>query len=138
MCSTNIYVERIAYPFPGSDMTSASDPRSVPERLPLTPAVFEILLSLAAGERHGYAILQDVEARTAGRVTLHAGTLYRALGRLVDDGLVEETAGPAEPEDERRRYYAVTPLGRAVVGAEADRLERQVRTARAVLGAGPA
>ena len=58
--------------------------------LPLTPAVFEILLSLAGGERHGYAILRDVEERTGGGVTLHAGTLYRALGRMVDDGWIEE------------------------------------------------
>ena len=102
--------------------------------LPLTPAVFEILLSLAADERHGYAILRDVEERTGGRVTLHAGTLYRALGRLVDGGLVRETAGPPQDDDERRRYYRITRLGRAVARAEAERLERQVRTARAVLG----
>lgn len=101
------------------------------EHLPLTPVVFEILISLAGGERHGYAILRDVEERTGGRLRLHAGTLYRALGRLVDDGFLEETEGPAEGEDERRRYYRLTASGRQVAGAEAARLERQVRSARA-------
>ena len=67
----------------------------MPEPAALTPAVFEILLSLAGGERHGYAILRDVEERTGGSVVLHAGTLYRALGRMVDDGWIEETPSPA-------------------------------------------
>jgi len=103
--------------------------------------VFEILLSLAGEERHGYAILQDVERRTGGRMTLHAGTLYRALGRLVDEGLVVETDGPSVSEDQRRRYYRITALGARVARAEADRLQRQVSAARALLeaagGGGP-
>jgi len=100
---------------------------------PLTPVVFEILLSMVSGEKHGYAILQDVEHRTDGRVTLHAGTLYRALSRLVEDELLVETRGPEIEDDERRRYYRITPAGAEVARLEADRLERQVRAARDVL-----
>ena len=99
----------------------------------LTPVVFEILLSLVGGEKHGYAILQDVEQRTDGRLTLHAGTLYRALSRLVGDGLLVETEGPETSDDERRRYYRITPRGAEVARTEAARLERRVREARAVL-----
>jgi DNA-binding PadR family transcriptional regulator len=103
--------------------------------LPLTPVVFEIALALAAGERHGYEIMQDVERRTDGRITLHAGTLYRALARLVDVGLIEELDERPEPSsDERRRYYRLTDFGRRVAQAEAARLESQVRAARRVLG----
>lgn len=125
MCFGNIFIGHIPSPPHPWAMT---DPD---EHLPLTPVVFEILISLAGEERHGYAILRDVEERTEGRLRLHAGTLYRALGRLVDDGLLEETEGPAEGEDERRRYYRLTAPGRRVAGAEAARLERQVRSARA-------
>lgn len=100
------------------------------EHLPLTPVAFEILLALAEGPRHGYAILQDVEARTEGRVSLHPGTLYRALARMTEDGLLEESE-EADSEDGRRRYYRVTGLGRRVAAAEAERLERQVTDARA-------
>jgi len=101
--------------------------------LPLTPVVFEILLSLAGGERHGYSIMQDVEARSAGAVTLRAGSLYRALGRLLDDGLVEELDERPDPamDDERRRYYRLSPLGHDVAAAEARRLAGQLDRARA-------
>jgi DNA-binding PadR family transcriptional regulator len=105
----------------------------MPDHTPLTPAVFEILLSMVDGEKHGYAILLDVEHRTGGRLTLHAGTLYRALGRLVEGGLLVETDGPEVPEDERRRYYRITPRGADVARAEAERLELRAREARAVL-----
>jgi DNA-binding PadR family transcriptional regulator len=104
-----------------------------PERfLPLTPVVFEIALALAAGERHGYEIMQDVERRTDGKISLHPGTLYRALGRLLDQGLIEELdERPAAGEDdERRRYYKLTPLGQAVARAEVERLASQVTAAR--------
>ena len=102
------------------------------DMLPLTPVAFEVLLALTAGAAHGYAILRAVEARSAGTVSLHAGTLYRALARLVDAGLIEEMEGRAEEGgDERRRYYALTPLGRSVARAEALRLEAQVGAARA-------
>lgn len=102
--------------------------------LPLTPVVFEIALALAAGERHGYEIMQDVERRTEGRIVLHPGTLYRALARLLEQGLIEELdERPAAGfDDERRRYYRLSALGRAVARAEVDRLARQVSAARRV------
>jgi DNA-binding PadR family transcriptional regulator len=101
--------------------------------LPLTPLAFEILLALADGERHGYSILQEVEHRAAGAVALNAGTLYRALARLLEAGLIDEVAEPPRPDgtDERRRYYALTARGIAVAKAEAERLEGQVAAARA-------
>src|SRR3954471_6427272 len=91
--------------------------------LPLTPVVLEIALALAAGERHGYEIMQEVERRTEGQIILHPGTLYRALGRLLDQGLIEELdERPGNSDDERRRYYRLTPLGQAAARAEVDRL----------------
>ena len=101
--------------------------------LPLTAVAFEILLALADGERHGSSILQEVEARSSGAVSLHAGTLYRALARLLESGLIEELAESPDPSstDERRRYYALTARGIAVAKAEAGRLEGQVSAARA-------
>jgi DNA-binding PadR family transcriptional regulator len=108
--------------------------------LPLTPVVFEIALSLAAGERHGYEIMQDVERRTDGAIVLHPGTLYRALGRLLDQGLIEELAErpDANVDDERRRYYRLTALGHAVARAEVDRLASQVSAARRLFRGGRA
>lgn len=101
--------------------------------LPLTPVVFEILLALAEGEQHGYAIMRDVAERTGGRIQLHAGTLYRALARLLDGGLIEELDERPAPDvdDERRRYYRLSPFGAAVARAEATRLEAQLAAARA-------
>jgi len=100
--------------------------------LPLTPVAFEILLALADGERHGYSILQEVESRSSGTVALHAGTLYRALARLLESELIEELATSPDPSsaDERRRYYRMTTRGIAVARAEAGRLESQVAAAR--------
>ena len=100
--------------------------------LPLTAVVFEILLALAPGERHGYEIMQDVERRTDGRIVLHPGTLYRALSRLLDQGLIEELdeRPTADRDDERRRYYRLSALGRTVARAEVERLARQVSAAR--------
>jgi DNA-binding PadR family transcriptional regulator len=113
---------------------------NVEEFLPLTPVVFEIALSLAAGERHGYEIMQDVERRTDGAIVLHPGTLYRALGRLLDQGLIEELDDrPAgNVDDERRRYYRLTALGHAVARAEVDRLASQVSAARRLFRGGRA
>lgn len=104
-----------------------------PERfLPLTPVAFEILLALADGEQHGYSIMREVARRSAGAVTLHPGTLYRALARLLESGLIDELdARPSRAEDdERRRYYRLTERGRAVARAEAQRIESQVVAAR--------
>jgi DNA-binding PadR family transcriptional regulator len=109
-------------------MTMSTDPRSF---LPLTPLVFQVLLTLADEPRHGYAIIREVETRTDGLIRLRTGTLYALLPRLLDQGLLEESAGRApEHDDERRRYYAVTPLGRDVLKAEARRLELAVEDAR--------
>src|SRR5512147_429032 len=101
--------------------------------LPLTPVAFEIVLALADGERHGYSILQEIESRSGGAVSLHAGTLYRALARLLESSLIEELAEPPDSAnaDERRRYYRLTARGIAVARAEASRLEGQVAAARA-------
>ena len=100
--------------------------------LPLTPVAFEILLALADGEQHGYRIMQDVNGRTGGAVVLHAGTLYRALARLLEQELIEELdERPTGQDDERRRYYRLTGRGRAVAAAEAARMARQLDTARA-------
>jgi DNA-binding PadR family transcriptional regulator len=110
----------------------------VPDRLnlaaflPLTPVSFEILLALAGGEQHGYAVMLDVERRTGGAISLHAGSLYRALNRLLEAGLIEELDERPDPEndDERRRYYKLTRKGLDVARGEARRLERQVAAAR--------
>ena len=98
--------------------------------LPLTPVAFEILLALADGERHGYSILQEVESRSGGAVSLHAGTLYRALARLLESELIEELDAPDSNSDERRRYYRLTSRGIAVARAEVGRLEGQLAAAR--------
>lgn len=100
--------------------------------LPLTPVAFEILLALADGERHGYSILQEVETRSGGSVALHAGTLYRALARLLESDLIEELSSSPDPSsgDERRRYYRLTVRGVAVARAEVARLEGQLAAAR--------
>jgi DNA-binding PadR family transcriptional regulator len=99
--------------------------------IPLTPVAFEILLALADGERHGYSILQEVESRSGGAVSLHAGTLYRALARLLESELIEELGSPdPKNDDERRRYYRLTARGVAVTRAEVVRLEGQLAAAR--------
>ena len=109
------------------------DVQPAPESLlPLPPAMFHILLSLAEGDRHGYAIIQDVSARTDGEVTLGAGTLYRSIQRMLEQELIiEVTPDLSENADERRRYYRVTPFGRSVARAEAERLASLVKLARA-------
>jgi DNA-binding PadR family transcriptional regulator len=101
--------------------------------LPLTPVAFEILLALADGEQHGYSIMREVERRSAGAVMLHPGTLYRALARLLESGLIEELEERPDPahDDERRRYYQLTSKGIAVARLEAERLASQLAAARA-------
>ena len=98
--------------------------------LPLSEVAFEILLSLADDDRHGYDLMKDIEHRTAGRLRLHPGTLYRSIARLVDDGLVEELA-TRDTRDDRRRPLRITTLGTQVGRAEAERLSNQVARARA-------
>lgn len=100
--------------------------------LPLPPATFHILLALLDAHRHGYAIIQDVEARTDGELRLSAGTLYRSIARMVEQGLIAEVTKRSVPrlDDERRRYYRVTPFGTAVARAEMRRLTQLVRLAR--------
>ncbi|MBS1855945.1 MAG: helix-turn-helix transcriptional regulator [Acidobacteria bacterium] len=100
--------------------------------LPLPEAVFHILLAVAGEDRHGYAIIQDVAARTGGEIKLSPGTLYRSIQRMLEQGLIVEPRERPEPEldDERRRYYRITPLGRAAAEAEAGRLAQLVRMAR--------
>lgn len=98
--------------------------------LPLTPISFEVLLALMDGDLHGYAILQRVETRLAGKLPLRTGTMYRALARLMDEGLIER-AGATDDDDPRRRNYRITAHGRATARAEARRLADQVEAARA-------
>lgn len=100
------------------------------EHLPLTHVVYHVLLSLTGADRHGYGIIKDVAERTEGRIELEAGTLYAAIKRLRDDGLIEETAAPPGA-DARRRYYGLTAFGREVLVAESRRLEELVELARA-------
>jgi DNA-binding PadR family transcriptional regulator len=101
--------------------------------LPLPPATFHILVALADEHRHGYAVIKDVEARTGGTQKLSPGTLYRSVERMVQQGLIRETSSrPARDlDDERRRYYRVTPFGREVAMAEARRLAQLLDLARA-------
>jgi DNA-binding PadR family transcriptional regulator len=101
--------------------------------LPLPLATFHILLALAEDDRHGYGIIRDVEARTGGELRLSAGTLYRSIQRMLEDGLIVEVRERPAPEedDERRRYYRITSLGRAAARAEARRLAGLVELARA-------
>jgi DNA-binding PadR family transcriptional regulator len=100
--------------------------------LPLTTAAFHILVALAAGEMHGYGIMQEVSERSDGTVRLGPGTLYRSIQRLLSDGLIEEVAERPDPklDDERRRYYRLTPFGLQVAQGEAQRLARLVRMAQ--------
>jgi DNA-binding PadR family transcriptional regulator len=100
--------------------------------LPLQPTTFHILLSLADEDRHGYAIILEVARRTQGELKLSAGTLYRSIQRMLEAGLIVETSKRPAPEmdDERRRYYRITPFGRAVAEAEAGRLRDLLKMAR--------
>jgi DNA-binding PadR family transcriptional regulator len=102
-----------------------------PDPPPLTPAGFQVLVALAAGKGHGYAVMQFVEEVTAGSITLGPGTLYRTIARLVADGLVEEIphGDPGAPHDPRRRYYDVTPLGRTAARREAMLMVRLIEIA---------
>lgn len=103
------------------------------ELLPLTPAVFNILLALADGEKHGYAIMQEVESNTKGQVLMGPGTLYGSIKRMLQGGLIEESNERVDPEmdDPRRRsYYRLTGLGKRTLRMEAERLASQVQIAK--------
>jgi DNA-binding PadR family transcriptional regulator len=118
------------------------DGRSPEVLLPLTPAVLHILLALADGEKHGYAIMREVGARSGGTVRMGPGTLYGSIRRMLDDDLIVELRNRPDPAhgDERRRYYRLTDFGRRVLQAEAHRLENLVRIAqskRVLPGLGP-
>jgi DNA-binding PadR family transcriptional regulator len=116
--------------------------RTIESYLPLTPAVFHVLLALADGEKHGYIISKEIVRRTGGEVRLSAGTLYGIIKRLLDDEMIEESDDRPDfsLDDQRRRYYRLTKLGHAVAEAEAERMQRVLAMARAkrVLGPGTA
>lgn len=114
-------------------MSSKTDRRETATFPPLRPVEFHILLSLCRRERHGYGIMLDTEERTDGALILQIGTLYRALQRMKKAGLIDdrERRPSDDADDERRNYYAVTPLGRRVAEAEAARLDGLLRAARA-------
>ena len=109
--------------------TRQRDPDSL---LPLTPAVFHILLALVGCDRHGYGIMQEVAQRTGGRTKLNPGTLYTTIQRLLEKGLIVELSGRRDPDedDERRRYYRLTPAGRRAAQLELARLTEMVALGR--------
>jgi DNA-binding PadR family transcriptional regulator len=108
-------------------MTEQTSPQQ-----PLTPAVFHILLALADGEKHGYLIMKEVEAQTAGKIKMGPGTLYGSIKRMLSAGLIEAADERPDPalDDERRRYYRLSDLGQKVLSAESQRLEQVVKVAR--------
>lgn len=116
---------------------SHSDHRTADELTPLSPAFFHILLSLGAGDRHGYAIKREVAARTEGKLTLGPGVLYGSINRMLELGLIEEAEERPYPhlDDERRRYYRITSYGRKVAQAEAARMRELVELAAATFRA---
>jgi DNA-binding PadR family transcriptional regulator len=108
-------------------MTKHPDPETL---LPLTPAVFHILLALTDGQKHGYAIMQEVATMTEGKVEMGPGTLYGTIKRMLSAGLIEEIPAPPDDPDPRRRYYRLTGFGDRVVRAEVERLNLLVMAAR--------
>ena len=129
---TGVHYSLADYSHIGYSAAMATEPERVDDLLPLPPATFHILLALVDEPRHGYAIIQDVEARTGGELRLSAGTLYRSIARMVEQGLIAEVARRrTAAEDERRRTYRLTPFGTAVARAEMRRLSQLVRLARA-------
>lgn len=116
---------------------SQSDHRSAGDLTPLSPAIFHILLSLGAGERHGYAIKREIAGRTEGNLKLGPGVLYGSIHKMLELGLIEEAEERPDPhlDDERRRYYRITNYGRKVARAEAARMRKLVELAAATFGA---
>jgi DNA-binding PadR family transcriptional regulator len=111
-------------------------PKSLNDLLPLTPTVFHVLVALASGPRHGYAVAREVEELTEGRIVMGPGTLYGSLQRMQEAELIQETANPGDAglHADRRRYYKMTPLGSAALEAESERIMRAVTVAQARLG----
>jgi DNA-binding PadR family transcriptional regulator len=103
---------------------------------PLSPAVFHILLCLAEGERHGYALKREIARRTDGKLVLGPAVLYGSIGKMLEQGLIEESDDRPDPhlDDERRRYYRLTVFGRKVAQAEAARMKGLVRLAAVQFG----
>jgi DNA-binding PadR family transcriptional regulator len=115
---------------------SSKDRFSAASLTPLSPAVFHILLSLAEGERHGYALKREIVLRTGGKLKLGPGVLYGSIAKMLETRLIEESDDRPDPhlDDERRRYYRITAYGRKVAQAEAARMRELVRLAAARLG----
>jgi DNA-binding PadR family transcriptional regulator len=111
---------------------SSKDQAATDDLTPLSPTVFHILLSLGEGERHGYALKREISLRTRGKLKLGPGVLYGSIKKLLELGLIEESDARPDPhlDDERRRYYRITPYGRKVAQAEAARMRELVRLAR--------
>lgn len=109
---------------------------SVDTLIPLSPAVFHILLCLGAGERHGYALKREIAKRTNGKLKLGPGVLYGSIGKMLELGLIEESAERPDPhlDDERRRYYRITSFGRQVARAEATRMRELAEMAASTFG----
>ena len=124
--SVDIYIHT------GYTHSVSSSEIEIEDLLPLPEATFHILMAVAEDDRHGYAIIQEVATRTDGALKLSPGTLYRSIQRMLEQGLIEETAERPAPEldDERRRYYRITAFGRTVAKAEARRLAQLVKLAR--------
>jgi len=116
-------------------MTKASQSK-IEAFLPLSPTIFHMLLALGEGERHGYALKREILQRTAGRLNLGSGALYGSINKMLEQGLIEESdeRPDAHLDDERRRYYRITPLGKRVAQAEAVRMRQLVRLAEDRLG----
>jgi DNA-binding PadR family transcriptional regulator len=114
-------------------MEPSEDQEEIARLLPLSPAVFHILLALAGGERHGYGVMGEIARATDGQMRIGPGTLYRSIKQMLAAGLIAESDERPDPalDDERRRYYRLAPFGRRVAQAEAERLARLVRAARA-------
>ena len=114
----------------------SKDQSAAAELTPLSPAFFHILLSLSEGERHGYALKREISLRTGGRLTLGPGVLYGSINKMLELGLIEESADRPDPhlDDERRRYYRITAFGGKVAQAEADRMRELVQLAAARFG----
>jgi DNA-binding PadR family transcriptional regulator len=115
---------------PSKDHSTAND------QTPLSPVVFHILLSLGEGERHGYALKREISLRTGGKLKLGPGVLYGSINKMLEQGLIEESEDRPDPhlDDERRRYYRLTSLGRRTAQAEAARMSDLVRLAAAKFG----